>query len=64
MCSWYGRIHYIFSDVYNKAIDEVSYHDGLTEADIRTAIKNSSGYRPSLFVPEVSRNHLPWFLPQ
>jgi len=49
-----ARIHYIFSDVYSKAIDEVSYHDGLTEADIRTAIKNSSGYRPSLFVPEAS----------
>jgi len=32
----------------------VSYVDGLTEADIRTAIKNSSGYRPSLFVPEAS----------
>jgi len=49
-----ARIHYIFSDVYSKAIDEVSYHTGLTEADIRTAIKNSSGYRPSLFVPEAS----------
>jgi len=48
------RIHYIFSDVYSKAVEEVSYHDGLTEADIRTAIKNSSGYRPSLFVPESS----------
>jgi len=49
-----ARIHYIFSDVYGKAIEDVSYHAGLTEADIRTAIKNSSGYRPSLFVPEAS----------
>ena len=35
-------------------LGKVSYVDGLTEQDIRTAIKNSSGYRPSLFVPEAA----------
>ena len=28
--------------------------DGLTDEDIRTAICNANGPRPSLFVPEIS----------
>lgn len=49
-----ARIHYIFSDIYSRAIEEISYLDGLTEQDIRTSIKNSAGYRSALFVPETA----------
>eukprot|EP00658_Telonema_sp_P-2_P015693 TRINITY_DN1605_c0_g1_i4.p1 TRINITY_DN1605_c0_g1~~TRINITY_DN1605_c0_g1_i4.p1 ORF type:complete len:677 (-),score=149.15 TRINITY_DN1605_c0_g1_i4:391-2421(-) len=49
-----ARVHYIFSDIYNRAIQEISYLDGLSEQDIRTSIKNSAGYRSSLFVPETA----------
>merc|ERR1712166_424182 len=49
-----ARIHYIFSDIYSRAIEEISFLDGLTEQDIRTSIKNSAGYRSALFVPETA----------
>jgi len=49
-----ARIHYIFSDIYSRAIQEISYLDSLSEQDIRTSIKNSAGYRSALFVPETA----------
>jgi len=47
-----ARINYIFSDIYSRAIGEISFLDGLSEQDIRTSIKNSAGFRSALFVPE------------
>ena len=57
-----ARIHYIFSDIYSRAIEEISFLDGLTEQDIRTSIKNSAGYpttpqRPTTPPPHTAHTH-------
>merc|ERR1712137_561605 len=49
-----ARIGYIFSEVFAKALQLLSPDDGLTLNDIRTAIKNATGPRAALFVPDVS----------
>lgn len=47
-----ARIYYIFHDVFGHALDGITPTQNLTTQDIRTAIRNSTGPRPSLFVPE------------
>lgn len=47
-----ARIYYIFHDVFGHALDGIAPTQNLTTQDIRTAIRNSTGPRPSLFVPE------------
>ncbi|GAA5866787.1 hypothetical protein JCM8547_003564 [Rhodosporidiobolus lusitaniae] len=47
-----ARIYYIFHDVFGHALSSINPTSNLTTQDIRTAIRNSSGPRPSLFVPE------------
>ena len=49
-----ARVAYIFNDVFAQSIRDVDPFAGLTDDDIRTAIRNATGTRASLFVPEVS----------
>ncbi|KAI9510555.1 dynamin protein dnm1 [Russula earlei] len=49
-----ARIYYIFNDVFGHALASIEPTQSLENQDIRTAIRNSTGPRPSLFVPEVA----------
>ncbi|NXD32188.1 DNM1 protein, partial [Spelaeornis formosus] len=49
-----ARIYYIFNDVFGHALQSIDPTQNLSLQDIRTAIRNSTGPRPSLFVPEVA----------
>ena len=49
-----ARIYYIFNDVFGSALASIDSTHNLDNQDIRTAIRNSTGPRPSLFVPEVA----------
>lgn len=47
-----SRINYIFNEIFRKSINSIDPFEILSDEDIRTAIKNANGLRPSLFVPE------------
>ncbi|CAF3574151.1 unnamed protein product [Fusarium graminearum] len=49
-----ARIYYIFNSVFGSALDTIDPTSNLSALDIRTAIRNSTGPRPSLFVPEMA----------
>ncbi|KAI1336407.1 Dynamin central region-domain-containing protein [Xylariaceae sp. FL0016] len=49
-----ARIYYIFNSVFGSALDSIDPTSNLSALDIRTAIRNSTGPRPSLFVPEMA----------
>ncbi|KAI1327560.1 Dynamin central region-domain-containing protein [Xylariaceae sp. FL0255] len=49
-----ARIYYIFNSVFGSALESIDPTSNLTALDIRTAIRNSTGPRPSLFVPEMA----------
>ncbi|CAG8461577.1 2746_t:CDS:10 [Funneliformis mosseae] len=49
-----ARIYYIFNNVFGAALESIRPGGNLTVQDIRTAIRNSTGPRPSLFVPEIA----------
>jgi dynamin 1-like protein len=49
-----SRLNYIFYDVYSTAVRDIDPFDALSDDDIKTAIRNTSGLRPNLFVPEVA----------
>ncbi|KAF5368165.1 hypothetical protein D9615_010193 [Tricholomella constricta] len=49
-----ARIYYIFNDVFGQALASIDATHNLENQDIRTAIRNSTGPRPSLFVPEIA----------
>jgi dynamin 1-like protein len=49
-----ARIYHIFNEVFGNALESLDPNNNLSAADIRTAIKNSKGPKPSLFVPEVA----------
>jgi dynamin 1-like protein len=49
-----ARIYHIFHEVFGHALDSLDPTANLSPNDIRTAIRNSTGPRPSLFVPEVA----------
>ena len=49
-----ARINYIFEEIFKNEIEKIDPFDVLSDEDIRTAIKNSNGLRPSLFIPEVA----------
>ncbi|CAF1672241.1 unnamed protein product [Adineta ricciae] len=49
-----ARICYIFHETFARALDSINPLDTLTTFDILTAIRNATGPRPALFVPEVS----------
>lgn len=49
-----ARIYYIFNSVFGSALESIDPTSNLSTMDIRTAIRNSTGPRPSLFVPEMA----------
>ncbi|BCS12476.1 dynamin-2 [Aspergillus luchuensis IFO 4308] len=49
-----ARIYYIFNSVFGNSLETIDPTHNLTVTDIRTAIRNSTGPRPSLFVPELA----------
>ncbi|KAJ6624865.1 dynamin protein dnm1 [Mycena sp. CBHHK59/15] len=49
-----ARIYYIFNDIFGQALNSIDSTQNLENQDIRTAIRNSTGPRPSLFVPEIA----------
>ncbi|KAG8042087.1 hypothetical protein G9C98_000078, partial [Cotesia typhae] len=49
-----ARICYVFHVLFKEALDGIHPLGGLTKMDILTAIRNATGPRPALFVPEVS----------
>ena len=53
-----ARINYIFTQVYGDYIEGVRTGYSINEQDVRTAIKNSTGPRSALFVPEGSFEYL------
>ncbi len=48
-----ARICYIFHETFGRTLDSIHPLTGLTSMDILTAIRNATGPRPALFVPEV-----------
>ena len=49
-----ARIYYIFNSVFGNSLELIDPTTNLSALDIRTAIRNSTGPRPSLFVPELA----------
>ncbi|EOD49031.1 putative dynamin-like gtpase protein [Neofusicoccum parvum UCRNP2] len=49
-----ARIYYIFNSVFGNSLESIDPTMNLSTLDIRTAIRNSTGPRPSLFVPEMA----------
>ena len=49
-----ARLNQIFNEVYANSINEMDHSAGLSLTDVRNAIRNASGPRPALFVPEAS----------
>ncbi|ODV64288.1 dynamin-related GTPase DNM1 ASCRUDRAFT_6132 [Ascoidea rubescens DSM 1968] len=49
-----ARIYYIYNNVFGKVLKAINPTANLSTVDIRIAIRNSTGPRPSLFVPELA----------
>ena len=49
-----ARIYYIFNNIFGSALESIRPCGNLSVQDIRTAIRNSTGPRCSLFVPEIA----------
>lgn len=49
-----ARICYIFHEIFGKTLQNFDALNGLSTKDILTAIRNATGPRPALFVPEIS----------
>ncbi|XP_072026813.1 dynamin-1-like protein isoform X2 [Amphiura filiformis] len=49
-----ARICYIFHETFGRTLDSIDPLGGLRTIDILTAIRNATGPRPALFVPEIS----------
>lgn len=49
-----ARIYYIFNSVFGNSLETIDPTTNLSVLDIRTAIRNSTGPRSSLFVPELA----------
>jgi len=49
-----ARISYIFNDTFGKCLDSINPIEGLGTDDIRTAMRNATGPKAALFVPEQS----------
>eukprot|EP00794_Sanderia_malayensis_P006159 gene6159-6869_t len=49
-----ARICYIFHEIFGATLEKMNPLGGLSTKDILTAIRNATGPRPALFVPEVS----------
>lgn len=53
-----ARVSYIFHDEFDSALMSIDPMNALSDVDIRTAIRNSAGPSPSLFVPEAAFEQL------
>uniref|UniRef100_A0A0M3IIS9 GED domain-containing protein n=1 Tax=Ascaris lumbricoides TaxID=6252 RepID=A0A0M3IIS9_ASCLU len=49
-----ARICYIFHETFGRVLESIDPLGDLTQLDILTAIRNATGPRPTLFVPETS----------
>ncbi|MCP8717461.1 MAG: dynamin family protein [Asgard group archaeon] len=49
-----ARIYYIYNEIFGSQLASINPTHNLSINDIRTAIRNSTGPRPSLFVPELA----------
>ncbi|ODQ77908.1 hypothetical protein BABINDRAFT_9882 [Babjeviella inositovora NRRL Y-12698] len=49
-----ARIYYIYNEVFGRSLNSINPVINLSIASIRTAIRNSTGPRPLLFVPELA----------
>lgn len=49
-----ARIYYIYNSIFGNTLKSIDPTTNLTVLDIRTAIRNSTGPRPTLFVPELA----------
>ncbi|XP_029464241.1 dynamin-1-like protein isoform X2 [Rhinatrema bivittatum] len=49
-----ARMCYIFHETFGRTLESIDPLSGLTTLEILTAIRNATGPRPALFVPEVS----------
>ncbi|XP_065067345.1 dynamin-1-like protein [Rhopilema esculentum] len=49
-----ARICYIFHEIFGATLGKMDALGGLSTKDILTAIRNATGPRPALFVPEIS----------
>ncbi|AGO09817.1 AaceriAAL174Cp [[Ashbya] aceris (nom. inval.)] len=49
-----ARIYYIYNNIFGNSLKSINPTANLSITDIRTAIRNSTGPRPSLFVPELA----------
>jgi dynamin 1-like protein len=49
-----ARIYHIYHDVFGQSLTQIDPVGSLSHGDVRTAIRNSTGPRPSLFVPELA----------
>lgn len=49
-----ARICYIFHETFGRTLDSIHPMAGLTNMDVLTAIRNATGPKSALFVPEVS----------
>lgn len=49
-----ARIYFIYNEVFGSQLAAINPTHNLSIHDIRTAIRNSTGPRPSLFVPELA----------
>jgi dynamin 1-like protein len=47
-------MYYIFNDIFESSLNNIDPCSNLSEYEIRTAIRNSTGPRPSLFLPEAA----------
>ena len=48
-----ARICFIFHETFGKTLNDIHPLDDLSRRDILTAMKNATGPKPALFVPEV-----------
>lgn len=49
-----AKLFYIFQDTFGKALEDFDPMTGLTLSDVRHAVRNTMGTRPSVFVPEIA----------
>ncbi|SCU85877.1 LADA_0D10462g1_1 [Lachancea dasiensis] len=49
-----ARIYYIYHNIFGNSLESINPTENLSTTDIQTAIRNSTGPRPSLFVPELA----------
>ncbi|MBN3297895.1 DNM1L protein, partial [Amia calva] len=49
-----ARMCYIFHETFGRTLESIDPLSGLTTLDVLTAIRNATGPRPALFIPEIS----------